>query len=178
VKKSCGVDQYGSVQGSGDARGGTSGGAHPGCERVASDGACGGPGANDACGGACEGAGDGRDASGGACEGASDGCGDPGASDAPGSAYEGANSGGSVQGPDGASGEASGALVSAARKRKPVGGWPATVPTVVPARTPTAVVAAKEPVEGWGHVALVVPAGASTAMTAPTTCSLEAATIG
>jgi hypothetical protein len=68
--------------------------------------------------------------------------------------------------------------VSAARKRKPVRGWPVTVLTVVPARAPTTVLVAKEPVKGWGHVVLVVPAGASTAMTAPTMSSLEAATIG
>jgi hypothetical protein len=87
-----------------------------------------------------------------------------------------------------------GALTLAARRRRPVGGWPATVPTAVLAGAPMAATAAKEraaptagpagvltpaamkgvSAEAWGRVT-AVPGGAPAATTTPTTHSQDAA---
>jgi hypothetical protein len=91
-----------------------------------------------------------------------------------------------------------GALMSAARKRRLIGGWLATVPVTMPAGAPTAAAATKEPtagpvgafvlaatkegpIEGWGRTAVVapvvVPAGAPTTATTSTARSREAAAV-
>jgi hypothetical protein len=83
-----------------------------------------------------------------------------------------------------------GALAPTVRKRRPVRGWSATVPTTMPAGTSTTAAAAKEPAAGptgvltpavmkgglaggWGRAAAVAPAEAPAAATAPTARSRE-----
>jgi hypothetical protein len=86
-----------------------------------------------------------------------------------------------------------GALVPATTKRRPVGGWPATVPKAMPAGAPTTAAATKEPagparaltpaatkggpIRGWERAAAVAPAVVPAAATAPTTRSQEAAAV-